>query len=129
MQAVYNFVGMTNVGLFVVGIALLGPFSVIPELMFELELSKNGTSKTALSDIVTSCVANLTLIIGLVALISPFNVVQGSLLNFNLFSLAAVFVLFNIYVFTGHKLDKKEGIAMLVLFFVYLVVNYLLIAV
>ena len=128
MQGVYNFVGQTQIGLFIVGITLLAPFSVIPELIFELELSKNGTSRTALSDIVTSCVANLTLVIGLVAVIKPFSVVQGNLLSFNLFFLALVFVLFNIYAFTGKKLDKREGVIMLSLFFIYMLANYLLIA-
>ena len=127
MQSVYTFVSETQIGLFVVGIALLAPFSIIPELIFELEMSRNGTSKIALSDILTSCIANLTLVIGLVAIIKPFSVVQGNILNFNLFALAFVFILFNIYSITGRKLDKREGIVMLVLFFVYMLANYLMI--
>lgn len=129
MQNAYDMERVTEISLFIMGLTLFAPFSIVPELIFELELSRNGTSKTALSDLVTSCVANLTFVIGLVALISPFTITAGNLLNFNLFALALVFVVFNIYVLTGRKLDKKEGIVMVCMFFIYLLTNYLLIAV
>jgi cation:H+ antiporter len=129
MQNIYTLEATTQISLYIIGIVLVAPFSVIPELIAELELSKTGTSKTSLSDLVMSIVTNLTLVIGLVALIKPFDITgTSSILNFNLFYLALVIIVFNIYTLTGKKLDIKEGIGMLVLYFVYLVLNFVLVA-
>jgi len=126
MQNVYYLERYSQIGLFIIGLAIIAPFSVIPELLFELELSRKGTSKTAISDLITSSITNLTLIIGLVAFFKPFTVTNIGALSFNLFVLAVIILVFNIYFHTKRMLDKKEGIVMIFVFFVYLLLNFLL---
>ena len=124
IQQIYVFNNVSQLGLFVVGIALVSPFSVLPELFYELRTVDNGAKQVALSDIVTECVANLSLIVGACAIIQPITLINQQIVSFNLFALAVVLVFFNIYAYTGRKIDRKEGIIMVLIYFAYLLTNY-----
>jgi cation:H+ antiporter len=124
IQQVYAFNNVSSLGLFIVGIALISPLSVLPELFYELKSVDNGGKQVALSDLVTECIANLSLIVGICAIIQPITLVSEQVVSFNLFALAVVLIFFNIYAYTGRKIDRKEGIIMLLIYFIYLFVNY-----
>jgi cation:H+ antiporter len=127
MQQIYNFEKLTHISILLIAIALASPFGILPELMFELELSKRGTSTIALSDLITSSITNLSLIVGLTAIINPITLSETSLFSFNLFALALVVLVFDIYAYTNKRIDKKEAIVMIIMYFLYLLANFLLV--
>jgi len=127
VENAYYYVNLSGVGQFVTGLVLIAPLCAVPELMFEIEISKKGTSKTALSDLMVSAIINLTLIAGGLAIVHPFTITNTALVTFNLFMLAFVTLIFDIYFFTKHRLERKEGIIMVIAFVAYIVINYFLI--
>jgi cation:H+ antiporter len=114
----------THLDLLIIAIGIISPFAIMPELIFELRMNQRGTSKIAFSDLITSSITNITLIAGITALIQPITFLNSNLLNFNLFFLAVVALVFNIYAYTNKKIDYKEGIIMMILFFIYLALNF-----
>jgi cation:H+ antiporter len=127
IQQIYNFEKSTQISILLIAVAIVSPFSILPELFFELELSKKGTSKLALSDLITSSVTNLSLIVGLSAIIHPIVITNIASLNFNLFALAIVVLVFDIYAYTKKGIDKWEAAIMIGIYFLYLLANFLLV--
>jgi len=109
--------------LILVGLLLVSLGTTLPELFFELEAIKRKESEMVFGNLSGSIVANGTLIIGLVSLISPLKdqVFAGY------FTACAVFIfmffLFYYFVRTKRKLERWEGGILLGLYFVFLLLE------
>ena len=108
------------VGLFIVAIG-----TSLPELVFELSSASKGHSEFALGDVIGSVVVNSTLVLGVTSLIYPIEA------NFLYFLTSAIFMIlvafiFLTFIYSGNKLDFKEGISLIFLYVFFLILEFFL---
>jgi len=106
-----------------IGLFLIGLGTSLPELMFNIQAVMEKHPEMALGDTIGSVVINSTLVLGVVAFINPITT------NFLFFFSSAFFMLlvafiFSIFVETGRKLYIKEGIALLLLYSFFIMVEF-----
>jgi cation:H+ antiporter len=108
-----------------IGILAVALGTSLPELVFELKAIKSGVSNMAWGDIMGSVVVNSTLVLGIVAVISPIAVA-----NYTMFMIAAVFLLFSLILFiyvvkVKEEINWKHGIVFLLIYVVFIIVESL----
>ena len=98
-----------GIPLFLVGLFLVAIGTSLPELAFEMKAIKKKQASMVFGDLLGSIVANSSLVLGLVALISPIKIfyLQEYLLATIFFIL--IFGAFYFFVRTKHKLERWEG--------------------
>lgn len=103
----------------VIGLTVVSFATSAPELLVSLQAALNGFSDISLGNVIGSNIANIGLVLGITAIISPL-MVDRDFYKFNwpvmmLFSIALYFLLS-----TGGNLSRIEGILLLVALGVYL---------
>ncbi len=103
-----------------VGIIIVGLGNCFPEIYFSIVSARRGEGWMILGDLMGSVVVCATLVLGIVALISPFQIYDFSpFLIARAFTLvAAAFYLFAIK--TDKKITKKEGLLLLSVYIAFL---------
>jgi len=114
-----------NLPLILVGILLVSLGTTLPELFFEWEAIKRKEPEMVFGNLSGSIVANGTLIIGLVSLISPLKnqVFAGYLAACGVFTF--MFLLFYYFVRTKRKLERWEGGVLLGFYFLFFLLELL----
>lgn len=108
-----------------VGVILVALGTTLPELTFSLRAVKEGHSEAGIGDLLGVVVVDATLVMGIVALVSPFTI------NIFLWSVIGVFTAFAVgfallFMKTDSVLSKNESMA-LILFYVAFVIAQILI--
>ena len=114
-----------GVPVFLVGLFLVAIGTSLPELSFEIKAIKKKQAGMALGDLFGSVVANSTLVLGVVSLISPIKLVNG--LSEYLLAAAAFGVLFLLFwymVRTKRKLERWEGVVLLVSYVLFILADW-----
>ncbi len=106
------------IGLFFVSVG-----TTLPELIFESSAVLKGHPEMALGTIIGSVVANITLILGIVALISPITGNFIILLSSAIFMIIVSF-LFATFVESGSKLSWKEGVSLIMLYTFFVIIEF-----
>ncbi len=107
----------------VIGATVIAIGTSLPELSVSLVAIKTRHSSMAIGNTIGSCLTNMTLILGLVLLLSPGTI------NINIFSTLLLFVIgitmVSWYFFTtGRTLDRKEGISLLFIYLLFLISTF-----
>ncbi len=112
---------------FLVGLFILAVGTSLPELAFEVVAIKHRQSTMAFGNIIGSIVANGTIIIGLAAMIKPI-VIETSMRAFLISNLGfvVIFGLFWWFTKTKHRLDRREGLSLVVAYLVFGLIQYFL---
>lgn len=105
------------IGLFIISIG-----TTLPELMVGFSAARSGHDDIVMGDIIGSVVTNATLVIGVSAMINPIKA------DFLLFIISTGFMLLAAFLFstfaeTGDKLYQKQGVALIMLYILFLVVE------
>jgi len=111
---------------FFIGLFLVAMGTSLPELSFEIEAIRKKQIGMALGDLLGSVVANSTLILGIVSLISPIKLVDG--LSAYLLAAAAfgvTFVLFWQFVKSKRKLERWEGVVLLIAYALFILLEWM----
>jgi cation:H+ antiporter len=108
-----------NISKMVIGLTVVSFATSAPELLVSLQAALNGFSDIALGNVIGSNIANIALVLGITAIISPL-VIDRDFYKFNwpvmmLFSIALYFLLSS-----GMILTRLEGAALLGGLLVYL---------
>ena len=103
----------------VIGLTVVSFATSAPELLVSIEAAVNGFSDISLGNVIGSNIANIGLVLGITAFISPLAI-DRDFYKFNwpvmmLLSIALYFLLKS-----GNELDRLEGIVLLTLLGVYL---------
>jgi len=106
-----------------IGIFLLGIATTLPELVFGISAVKSRHKVMAIGDQIGTVIANTTLIIGIVAIISPITVEFMPFLVSALFMFISAFI-FVTFIKTGHKLEKIEGISLIMIFILFIIIEF-----
>ena len=94
---------------FVIGAAIVGVGTSMPELTVSFIGALQGNSDVAIGNVVGSNIFNILLILGGSALISPISFGGMTMVDLGVVLLCSVFILMSAYVFRKKELDRYEG--------------------
>lgn len=112
----------------IVGVFLVALGTTLPELTFAIRASLSRHSELSLGNLIGASVFNSTLILGLVAVISPVSLAVADRLEFYLVAAFMVVVMLtaNIMLRTRGRLNRREGLLLLFIYFVFVVLNIII---
>lgn len=102
----------------IVGLTIVAGGTSLPELATSVVAARKGQSAIAMGNVIGSCVYNILLIIGVTGLISPMVIGGITPLDFGMMMVSIVLLWF--FSFTKYKVERWEGIVMLLLFLAYM---------
>ena len=109
-----------------IGILIVGLGTALPQTYFSIKAAQKGQSWMILGNLMGCTVISASLILGMVALISPIKILDFSPFAIGLFFLffSAIFFLF--FIRTGKKITKKEAIFLLLIYIIFVLFQILL---
>ncbi len=109
-----------NLPLVIIGLLVVALGTTLPELVFSTRSALTGHEEMVLGNVFGSIVIKATIVLGLVAIISPFNVSQqpALLLAAIMFLLSVLFLL--IFIRTRRALSWQEGLILLSLYLIFI---------
>jgi len=119
-----KFAAAFNISLLLIGLLVISVGTTLPELVFEIEALRKRQSNMAFGNLLGSIVANGTLIIGLVALISPIRIQNLNSYLVSTMAFLLIFGLFYLFIRTKRRLSRWEGLALLLVYLIFVVVEF-----
>jgi cation:H+ antiporter len=116
---------LLNVPVLVIGLILISLGTTLPEFVFGIKAVKNHQAGMVFGNLLGSIVANGTLIIGIVALVSPIKIMAFNeylLATFVFMILSAAFYLF---VRSKRKLERWEGGVLVLIYLAFVLIEFL----
>ncbi|MFA5163205.1 MAG: sodium:calcium antiporter [Patescibacteria group bacterium] len=104
-----------------IGMLVVGLGTTLPELFFSVKAARHHHDDLALGDILGTVIADATIVVGLIALISPFSFNLRIIYITGAFMFLATFLLF-IFMKSDKRLSRKEA-GLLFLFYVIFVIT------
>lgn len=108
-----------------VGMLVVGLGTTLPELFFSLRAVKQKHNDLALGDILGTVISDATIIVGILALVSPFSFPQRVVWSTGVFMFIASLILFA-FMRSGKILTKKEGFFLFLFYAVFVIIEYIL---
>lgn len=104
----------------IIGVLVVSVGNCLPETFFSIQAAKSRQEWMILGNLMGGVVVCTTLVIGMAAIIHPINI-DG----LSTFVLARIFLVMAIILFftcirTGQKITKKEGVYLLLLYFIFI---------
>ena len=112
-----------NISKLVIGLTVVSFATSAPELLVSLQAALSGSSDIALGNVIGSNIANIGLVLGITALISPLTISKDFYkLNWPVMMLVS----FMLYLFlrTGNVLNFNEGLALFVSLIIFIVILF-----
>ncbi len=109
---------------FLIGILIVGIWTTIPELFFSFNAVKKYNDGLAIGDILGTVLADATIVVGIVALSSPFSFPSKIVFITWLFMLGSTYLL-TYFMRTGKLLSKKEWFILLAIWIISVVTEFL----
>lgn len=112
-----------NLPLAVIGILIVALGNCLPEMYFSIISARKGQCWLILGDLMGSVIVCASLVLGIVALISPIRIV-----DFSPFAIARIFLViaalsFLIFLRTDSRITKKEAFFLLSTYFLFVIVE------
>jgi len=108
-----------NLPLALVGILIVGLGNALPETYFAVASARSGETWMILGNLMGSVIAPATLVLGIVALISPIQIVDFSSFAIGRFFLIISALFFLFFVRTDRKITKREGVFLLLIYILF----------
>lgn len=102
-----------------IGLTIVACGTSLPELVTSVVAARKNELDMALGNVIGSNIFNVLFVLGIAASISPMGFIMENVIDIAILTVFSLIVW--IFAWTKQKLDKKEGIAMLVMYAVYLV--------
>ncbi len=103
----------------IIGLTVVSFATSAPELLVSLQAALNGFSDIALGNVIGSNIANIGLVLGITAIITPLAIDKGFYkLNWPVMMILSVGLYFILK--SGEMISRSEGVALLLMLFVYL---------
>jgi len=112
-----------GISIALVGILIVGLGNCFPELYFSIISARKEENWLVLGDLMGSVIICATLVLGIIALVAPFEIK-----DFSPFLIARIFLVVGsifalIFIKTGKKITKKEGLFLLFIYIVFLLIE------
>lgn len=116
-QILSNKLGLSQL---VTGILIISPLVAAPELFFEWRNIQKKMERMSLGDLIGAVGTNTSLVIGIIALISPTTFVINSVFLVILFFFSVSMIMFVSFLYTRRELEVKEGIMLIFIYIAFL---------
>lgn len=120
-----NFAYEINLPSIIIGLTILAFGTCLPELIVSIKAVKTNRDELALGDILGTVITDATIVIGLIALISPFTY---KISNFYVAGvamfLAGIFV--TVFMKSDKSINKLEGILLILFYVVFIFVAFVI---
>lgn len=103
----------------VIGITLVAVGTSLPELFASISAARQSEGDISIGNVVGSNIFNILAIVGVVGIISPISL-DKNVLNFSLLVLILYTILLIPIIKTGYTISRKEGMVLLLGYFLYL---------
>ena len=103
----------------VIGLTILAAGTSLPELSIAIFAFKKGRGDLAIGNIIGSNVFNILFIMGLTGVITPLTVDPALIIDSAVLLIGSLITM--LFLYTGKKMIRLEGIALLAIYFVYMV--------
>lgn len=120
-----NIASYLKINSIVIGMLIVGVGTTMPELFFCLSAIKKNRDSLAIGDILGTVLADATIVVGILALISPFSFPQKIIYISGFFMVIASFLLFY-FMRTGRSLSKKESYLLFLFWILFVVIELIL---
>src|SRR3989344_1574423 len=117
------FAGRLGISLALVGILIVGLGNAFPDMYFSIISARKNENWLVLGDVMGSVIICATLILGLVAVMLPFDIPDFTPFVTARIILILAAILSLIFIRTNHKITKKEGLALLGLYIAFLIIE------
>jgi len=117
-----GFANSINIPAILVGLTMVSIGTCLPELLFSIRAVKNNRDELALGDVLGTVIIDATILVGIITLIKPFsfNPIIIYVTGFSMF-IAGILTIF--FIATGKIITRKEGVYLLLFYFLYLIVE------
>lgn len=105
-----------------VGLLIISLGTSLPELVFETKALMVGMQEMALGDLIGSVIANSTFVLGITALIHPISAGFVLFITSSVFMILTIF-LFSLFMESNNGFEWKEGIALILLFILFVILE------
>lgn len=119
--SVANSLGVSPI---LIGMLIVGLGTTMPELFFSLRAIKKKDDSLAIGDLLGTVLADATIVVGILALVSPFAFPQKIIFVTGAFMVIASFVLFY-FMKSGRAITKKEAHLLFFFWVVFVLVELL----
>lgn len=113
--------GFFGVNPILIGMLIVGLGTTMPEFFFSLKSATKKDDSLAVGDILGTVLADATVVVGILALVSPFSFPQRIVFITGIFMVVASFMLFY-FMKSGRRITKREAY-----FLVYFWVTFVLV--
>lgn len=107
-----------------IGMLIVGLGTTMPELFFSLKSIKKKDDSLAIGDLLGTVLADATIVVGILALVSPFAFPQKIIYITGVFMVLASFMLFR-FMRSGRALTRREATMLFAFWVVFVVVEFL----
>ena len=106
----------------IIGATIVALGTSLPELVTSIDSIRKGHADLALVINIGSCFINITLILGLALIVTPFRVDMAAFSDLIVFSLITNLILW--YFLSSEKIGRREGIVLLFLYSLFLAISF-----
>lgn len=114
-----------NFPLILIGILVVGLGNALPEIFFSLQAARRGEDWMVVGNLMGSVIIPATLVLGIVALISPIKITDFSPFAIGRFFLVMAAVFFLLFLRTDKKITKKEALCLLAIYLLFILIEVL----
>lgn len=107
-----------------IGMLVVGLGTTMPELFFSIKCAKNRDDSLAIGDLLGTVLADATIVVGILALVAPFDFPKKIIYITGLFMLSAAFLLF-FFMRSGRQISKKEAFLLFIFWISFAIVEFL----
>ncbi|MCP6718738.1 MAG: sodium:calcium antiporter [Patescibacteria group bacterium] len=108
-----------NISLVIIGAILVAFGTSLPELVVEIRAAQAGRKKTILGNIMGSVIVNSALVLGLVAIISPFEITNFSPYLIGIIFTVVTSLFFVLFAKTDSKITEREAIFLIGIYIIF----------
>ncbi len=119
-----DFAHSLNINPILIGMLVVGLGTTLPELFFSIRAAKHHHDDLALGDILGTVVADATIVVGIMALISPFSFNLRIIYVTGLFMLSSTFILFY-FMKSDRALSRKEAVGLFIFYILFVLTEFL----
>jgi cation:H+ antiporter len=116
-----NYIGVSPI---LIGMLIVGLGTTMPEFFFSLKSVKSKDDSLAVGDILGTVLADATIVVGILALVSPFSFPQKIIYVTGVFMVVASFMLFY-FLKSGRRITKKEAHLLFIFWVVFVTVEFI----
>ena len=120
------FAATLNLSLALIGIFIVGAGNALPETYFTIMAARKGQTWMILGNLMGAVIMATTLVLGIVALISPIKIPDFSPFAIARFFLIISALFFLFFVRTGGKITKNEALFLLGIYITFVITQILL---